>query len=65
MERSTQGLIEGAATKARESGEARAKERGLEVLRGLAGQKSRDTTATARDTAPTGGAPESEGGLLP
>ncbi|NNK47893.1 MAG: AsmA family protein [Gemmatimonadetes bacterium] len=65
MERSTQSVIEGAAAKARESGEAKAKERGLEVLRGLTGQKGRDSAATARDSAPAGKTPEAEGQLLP
>jgi hypothetical protein len=52
MQQSTRSVLEEAARKARESGEATARERGLDALRGLTGQKPPAPAAGAADTAP-------------
>ena len=53
MQESAKSVVEEAARRARASGEAKAKEMGLEALRGLTGQKA---------PAPAAGAPDSSGG---
>jgi hypothetical protein len=57
MEESTKSVLEEAARRARESGEAEVRERGLSVLRGLVGQDDRGDDAAAPDTAPPAPAP--------
>ena len=60
MEKSTKSVLEEAARQARESGEAEVRERGLDALRGLTGQKAPqpavggpDTTTAAHTAADT------------
>lgn len=57
MEESTKSVLDEAARRARESGEAEVRERGLNVLRGLTGQKTPAPAAGAPDTAPPAPAP--------
>ena len=52
MEESTKSVLEEAARRARESGEAEVRERGLDALRGLVGQDDPAPGAAARDTVP-------------
>lgn len=51
MEESTKSVLDEAARRARESGEAEVRERGLNALRGLTGQKTPAPAAGAPDTA--------------
>jgi hypothetical protein len=50
MQESTRSVLEEAARRARESGEAEVRERGLDALRGLTGQKAPPPEAGAPDT---------------
>ncbi|MGB5674128.1 MAG: AsmA-like C-terminal region-containing protein, partial [Gemmatimonadota bacterium] len=50
MQESTRSVLEEAARRARESGEAEVRERGLDALRGLTGQKAPPPAAGAPDT---------------
>jgi hypothetical protein len=58
MQESTRSVLEEAARRARDSGEAEVRERGLDVLRGLVGQGDPDPDAAAPDTVPSA-APDS------
>ena len=58
MQESTRSVLEEAAQRARDSGEAEIRERGLDVLRGLVGQGDPDPDAAAPDTVPSA-APDS------
>ena len=51
MQESTKSVLEEAARRARESGEAEVRQRGLDALRGLTGQKAPAPAAGAPDTA--------------
>lgn len=52
MERSTRSVVEEAASRARESGEAEVRQRGLEALRGLVGQRATPSDTAAAVPAP-------------
>jgi len=57
MQESTRDVLEEAAQRAQESGEAEVRERGLSLLRGLVGQDDPDSAGSAIDSA--GAAPDS------
>ena len=59
MQESSRSVLEEAADRARESGEAEVRERGLDALRGLIGQDDGEPEGAAQDTAPAGAKPES------
>jgi hypothetical protein len=58
MQESTRSVLEETTRRARESGEAEVRKRGLDVLRGLVGQGEPDSAAAAPDTVPSA-APDS------
>ena len=60
MQESSRTVLEEAAGRARESGEAEVRERGLNALRGLVGQDDPEPEGAVQDTAPGGGEPVSE-----
>lgn len=65
MQESSRTVLEEAAERALESGEAEVRERGLDALRGLVGQDDPQPDAAAQDTTPVGAAPGAGGTRQP
>jgi hypothetical protein len=62
MQESSRGVLEEAARRARESGEAEVRERGRDMLRGLIGQDDPEPEGAVPDTAPSAAPPDSAAG---